>query len=435
MKLLRPLFQVLNYSLVEPARAEPRVLLLALSTMLMTMGQGIVGPILPLLVDSYGLTAVMVGFAVSAFALARVFANIPAGVLTRVRGARFVLVVGAAISVIGNLMVGLIPNYTALVVFRFVAGAGSALFITASVIFVAEVSTPQNRGRLMTIYQAAFLLGITLGPAVGGITADLFGFAAPFYLVALVSAASGVWALAKIPANVARAPERTASPVNPQHHSAPVGDAPTADAPASSVYRNGGYHGVNLLTFATFFTRGGALFTLWPLLGKERYSLGPGQLGLIFTVPAAVNLVCQPFVGAMVDRVGRKTLLVPTMFLFSIALLVSGVIPVMAAFVVALAIYGVAQAVEAPAANAYVADVAPAQQRAVALGINRTFGDAGLVVGSPLLGLIADLAGIPWGLVANAGLLLAPGILFALTAKETAGGRVAATSVQSGRGS
>ncbi|MFH1141704.1 MAG: MFS transporter [Chloroflexota bacterium] len=169
-------------------------------------------------------------------------------------------------------------------------------------------------------------------------------------------------------------------------------------------------------------------------MGKERYGLGPGQLGLLFTIPSAVNLVCQPFVGAMVGRVGRKALLVPTMFLFSIALLVSGVIPVMAAFVVALAIYGVAQAVEAPGANAYAADVAPPQQRAVALGINRTFGDVGLVVGFPLLGLIADLAGIPWGLVANSGLLLAPGILFALMAKETAGPRAAA-AIQSGRGS
>ncbi|MFH1141703.1 MAG: MFS transporter [Chloroflexota bacterium] len=243
MRLLRPLFQMLNYSLVEPSRQEPRVLPLAMATMFMTMGMGIVGPILPLLVQSYGLTAVMVGFAVSSFALARVFANIPAGVLTRVRGARFVLVLGALLSVVGNLMVGLIPNYTALVVFRFVAGAGSALFIAASVIFVAEVSTPQNRGRLMTIYQAAFLIGLSLGPSVGGITAARFGYAAPFYLVALASVASGVWALAKVPANVARAPERTASPVNPQQQRATTGAAP-----ASSVFRNVGYHGVDLLT-------------------------------------------------------------------------------------------------------------------------------------------------------------------------------------------
>ena len=426
MKLLRPLVQTLHYSLVEPARQEPRVLLLAMSTMLMTTGMGIVVPILPLLVKSYGLAAVMVGFAVSAFALARVFANVPAGVLTRLCGARFVLVLGALLSAVGNFMVGLIPNYMALVAFRFVAGAGSAMFIMASVIFVAEVSTPQNRGRLMTIYQAAFLLGISLGPAVGGITADLFGFAAPFYIVALVSVASGVWALAKIPANIARSPVRSASPVNPQQQRASSGDAP-----APSVFRNVGYHGVNLLTFGTFFTRGGTLFTLWPLLGKERYGLGPGQLGLVFTISSAVNMVCQPFVGAMVDRVGRKTLLVPTMFLFSIALLVSGLIPVMAAFLLAQVIYGVAQAVEAPAANSYVADVAPPQQRAVALSINRTFGDVGLVVGSPLLGLIADLAGIPWGLVANAGLLLVPGILFALMAKETAGPRVAAAAQSS----
>lgn len=410
----------MRYSLVEPSRQEPGVLLLALSTMFMTMGQGIISPILPLLVQSFGMTAMMVGFAVSAFALARAFANIPAGVLTKRFGARFVLVLGAVFSVVGNLMVALLPNYTALVVFRFVAGLGSAFFITGAVIFVAAVSVPANRGRLMAIFQAAFLMGLTLGPSVGGITADLFGLASPFFLVAVVSALSGLWAVAKIPAGVAQIAGE-ASGLGGQRQ--PGGAEGTMGG--FSVFRHLGYQAVNIITAGTFFTRSGALFNLWPLLGKDRFGLGPGPLGLLFTLPSAVNLVFQPFVGALADRLGRKLLLVPTMFLVAASLLLSAVSPVLGLFALAMVLYGIAQSVEGPTANAYIADVAPRNQLAMAMGVNRTIGDVGLVIGSPLLGLIADVAGIPWGLVANAGVMLVVAVLFAFLAQETVGLRAA----------
>ena len=389
------------------------MLLLAISTMFMTMGQGIVSPILPLLVKSYGMSAVMVGVVVSSFALARVFANIPAGMLARMRGSRFVLALGALFSLLGNLFVGLIPTYTSLVVFRFVAGLGSALFVTAAVIFVAQVSAPDNRGRLMTIFQTFFLLGLSLGPSIGGITADLFGLASPFFLVAVVSAVAGVWALAKIPAGVVPPRQETTM----AHVLEQQATLDNTGKRRSALFTRS-YLAVSLIAMATFFTRGGTLFNLWPLLGTERFALSPGSLGLLFTVPSLVNLICQPFVGVMADRLRRKALLVPTMFLVSIALLVSAISPVVAVFALAMVLYGIAQAVESPTANSYVADVAPREQQALALGLFRTYGDVGLVLGSPLLGLVADLAGITWALVANAVIVLIPGLFFAVMATE-----------------
>jgi len=398
-----------RYSIVEPAREHPEVLLLSLSTMLITMGQGIVAPLLPLLVKSFGMTTTMVGIAVSAFALARVFSNIPASMLTRWRGARHVLVLGALFSAVGNLMVGLVPSYEALVGFRFVAGIGSAMYITAAVIFVAEVSTPENRGRLMTIYQASFLMGLTLGPSIGGLVAEAYGLFAPFYLVAGVSLAAAAWAVAKIPSDVARA--------STAHVAAP-GSAGAAHDRAPSVFRNPGFIAINLIAMSVFLTRGAALFTLFPLLGAERFALEPGQLGRLFTVPAATNLVCQPFVGAMADRLGRKALITPTVGLFVASLLLSAVSPTLWVFALALALYGIAQAVEAPTANSYVADLSPPEQRAMAVGVYRTVADVGLVAGAPGMGAVADLVGIPWALTANAALLLVPGVLFVVLAVE-----------------
>ena len=383
------------------------MLLVSFSTMFITMGQGVVVPIIPLLVQNLGKTAAMVGIAVSAFALARVFANIPAGFLTSWSGARNVLVGGAGLSIAGNLMAGLTDSYEALVAFRFLAGAGSALYITAAVSFVADVSTSENRGRLMTIYQSFFLMGITLGPAAGGLTAHFFGLRAPFFFVAALAAIAGLWTLARIPAGVGQSSSRRGR--------SPVQRAPGPGARAKSPLRSVAFVSICMIALATFFTRGGTLFTLWPLLGGDRFSMDAGMLGLMLTVPAAANLVFQPFAGILTDRFGRRAMVIPAIAIFAGALLVSAASPVVAVFGLAMVMYGVAQAIESPTVNAYVADIVTGDQRPVALATMRTFGDVGLVIGAPLLGLIADVAGLSWGLVTNAGIVLACGIPFLLS--------------------
>ena len=383
------------------------MLLVSFSTMFITMGQGVVVPIIPLLVQNLGKTAAMVGIAVSAFALARVFANIPAGFLTSWSGARNVLVGGAGLSIAGNLMAGLTDSYEALVAFRFLAGAGSALYITAAVSFVADVSTSENRGRLMTIYQSFFLMGITLGPAAGGLTAHFFGLRAPFFFVAALAAIAGLWTLARIPAGVGQSSSRRGR--------SPVQRAPGPGARAKSPLRSVAFVSICMIALATFFTRGGTLFTLWPLLGEDRFSMDAGMLGLMLTIPAAANLVFQPFAGILTDRFGRRAMVIPAIAIFAGALLVSAASPVVAVFGLAMVMYGVAQAIESPTVNAYVADIATGDQRPVALATMRTFGDVGLVIGAPLLGLIADVAGLSWGLVTNAGIVLACGIPFLLS--------------------
>ena len=89
---------------------------------------------------------------------------------------------------------------------------------------------------------------------------------------------------------------------------------------------------ISLVTLSVFLTRGSALMSLYPLLGKERFDLSPVQLGLLFTVPAAANLLCLTFAGALADRVGRKALIVPTAFFFAASLVLAAVSPVLGVF-------------------------------------------------------------------------------------------------------
>ena len=413
MNVRNVIINAVKFSLVEPARQEPTVLLLALSTILITLGQSAAVPIIPLLVQSYGMAAAMVGVAVSAFALARSIANIPSGFLSRQYGTRSALVLGAVLAASGHLMVGLTSSYQALTASRFIAGLGSALYITAAVIFVAEVSTPNNRARLMGIYHTSFLIGIALGPSLGGFIAEVFGLRAPFLVVSALSLLAGIWSWTRIPPHVGRSVVRRDA-ADPSIMSA------SRERPKwLEIFLTPGFLAVSFICMGVFLTRASSLFNLLPLLAQERFGLSVGGIGLILTAPSAVNLTFQPFVGALADRFGRKILIVPAVFLFALSLVICAISRSPWLFLIGLACYGIGQSIEAPSSNSYAADILIPEFRAVGLGIFRTFGDIGQVIGGPLLGFVADQTKISWALFINAGIIVIPGLFFLCFAKET----------------
>src|SRR3989304_5456369 len=72
-----------------------------------------------------------------------------------------------------------------------------------------------------------------------------------------------------------------------------------------------------------------------------------------------------------------------------------------------------------PPPAAYAADIAPDGMRGVTMGLYRTFGDAGFVIGPVLLGSLADLTTFGWALTFDAAVLVGIALLFALFARET----------------
>ena len=131
-------------------KENPTIMLLCVSTALLTSGQGMVAPILPLYADSLGVSVATVGLVISVFGLARFMTNIPTAILAQRYGRRLPLVVGPFIAAFGNGMAGLVDSLELLMLFRFIAGIGSAAFITGAVIFIGDISTIANRGRMMS---------------------------------------------------------------------------------------------------------------------------------------------------------------------------------------------------------------------------------------------------------------------------------------------
>ena len=149
--------------------------------------------------------------------------------------------------------------------------------------------------------------------------------------------------------------------------------------------------------------------------------MSPGVLGGIFTSMSLINMLLIAPASFAADRLGRKVVIVPSLLVTAVGLLLYAGADTYTLFIVASAVTAAGAAVAGPAPAAYAADIAPPGARGLAMGLYRTTGDFGFVIGPPLLGALADRTSFGWGLAANAALLALASLAFLVFARETVG--------------
>ena len=386
------------------------------------MGQGIISPVLPLIARDYDVGLTLVGFTLAVFGLGRLFSNLPAGILSERYGRRAVLIAGLVILTAASVLMALIDSFVALVVFRLLSGVGAAIYITSAMTMLVDISTPANRARYMSLQQGSILLGVGIGPAVGGFSAEIWGFRSAFYLMAVLSAAGLAWAVLQMPeTNVTRGGRRAADGTTVDGRSAVVeGDR----ASLMSILRNRDFILVAVYFFMVVFTRNGGRALLVPLVGDAQVGLGPGEIGVAFTVMLLVNMVLVVPAGVISDRWGRKVLMLPGALLTAAGLVLYVFSGSFGMFLLASVVMGIGTGVVGPSPAAYVADLAPPGRQGVTIGLYRTFGDLGGFIGPVFLGWFSDAASFAWALNVNAVLVVLSAVaMVALAAEQTPASR------------
>lgn len=372
------------------------------------LGFGSIVPVVPLYAETFGVSQALVGLTIAVYGLARFLASVPAGRIADGAGRRWSLATGGMITVAGNILCGLAPSYPLFLAARFVAGAGAAMVLTGGQIILADIATPANRGRMMAIYQSVFLFAVGVGPLVGGQLAERGGLAFPFYAYAVVGGTVAALAIARVPET--RTMARAVSPALAKPGFAQQVRV-LATQPAFML--------VSLVAFANAFARTGALFNLVPTLANQKMGLSPGQIGFGLGLVSIGGLVVAYPSGVLVDRFGRKFVIVPSTLLSGTAMLLFALAPNYLWFLLSCTFWAAASGVSGAAPAAYAADVAPAGMNAAAMGSFRMLGDAGYVFGPAMLGWAADLIGPPASLYATGALLALCGLSFARFAPET----------------
>ena len=392
-------------------QAETRVLLwMCLLVAVNQLGFGGVVPALPLYAKSFGVSASAIGLSVGVYGLARFFVAAPSGQLSDRLGRRSTLALGGLVTALGNFWCAYASSYPEFIMARFIAGAGAGLIVTTGQIVLADITTPERRGRTMAIYQGVFIFAAGIGPFPGGLLAQHFGLSAPF--IAYASAGTVAAALAWFAVAETRALARAKSLHAP-------GMGPSFATQARRLGALPGYVLVCLVALINAVARTGGLFNVIPLLGSARLGLSVSAIGSSLALGSVIGLLAAYPSGMLVDHFGRKAVIVPATVISGASMLLFCFAPSYFWFAAASVVWGLASSVGGAAPASYAADCSPPGMNATTMSLFRMVGDAGYVLGPVLLGMVADYLGADTALVIAASLLMVIGAVFAWRAPET----------------
>ena len=408
--LRRVLTTTSGSAVTRPRKPDERAVLIWLCVLIGVnqLGFGAVIPVLPLYAQSFGVSQAAIGATVAVYGLARLVTAVPAGRVADRFGRRSALAIGGLVSALGNVWCAVAGTFAELVVARFVAGAGAGLTLTAGMIVLADITTRARRGRVMAIYQGVFLFAVGIGPLPGGFLAERFGLDVPFFAYGIASFAAAVvgWFAVVETRPTSHRPDAT-SRAEPYLRQIRVVLAPV------------GFRLVSAISFVNAVARTGALFSIIPLLGAQRLGLSATEIGFSMAFGSVAGVALTYPAGMLVDRFGRKAVIVPATVATGLAFLAYGLAPGFGWFVLASGIWGVASSASGAAPAAYATDITPSAYAATAMGAYRTLSDAGYVIGPVVLGAVADGFGLAMPLYLAAALLVSVALLFARFAPET----------------
>ncbi len=377
------------------------------------LGFGSIVPVVPLYADAFGVSAAAIGATIAVYGAARFAMNVPTGFLADRYGRQKALALGGLITVIGNFGSGLSDVYWQFLIGRFVAGAGAAMVITGTQIVVADISTRRNRGRMMAVYQGIFLFAVGFGPVPGGILADTISLSAPFFAYSILGGCVSLLAWFRIP---------DTGEIGRSAAAAAGGERPPLLQQLAALRRETGFVLIAIVSFAAFFARTGGLFNLVPTLAENDLGLSASQIGLGLGAISLVGLGLAYPSGMLVDRFGRKTVIVPSTLFSGAAMFMFAVMPDFRWFLLSCIVWAISIGISGPAPAAYAADMAPVGMNASAMGLYRMLADTGYIIGPLGLGLAADFASPEIALIGTGIMVLVSGVVFALLAPETSPG-------------
>lgn len=140
------------------------------------------------LVDEFEASTVTLSWISLAYLLAVAALVMPAGKIADLVGRKRLFLVGMVVFTVFALASAFAPSSSALIVLRLFAGVGTAMLYACTTALVALAYPLGSRGRALGIQVSGTYLGLTLGPVLGGLIIDHFGWSWVFVATGVLGA-------------------------------------------------------------------------------------------------------------------------------------------------------------------------------------------------------------------------------------------------------
>ncbi len=137
---------------------------------------------LPAIEKEFDLNAVGLSWIVTSYLLSSAVFLLPIGKFADIHGQKKVFQGGIIIFTIATTLCGIAPSGLILILLRVVQGLGAAMTMTTGAPILVSVFPPAERGKVLGLNVASVYLGLSMGPFIGGLLTQNFGWRSIFLL-------------------------------------------------------------------------------------------------------------------------------------------------------------------------------------------------------------------------------------------------------------
>lgn len=153
---------------------------------------------LPAIGNEFSIDAILLAWIATSYLLTAAVFMVPFGKIADIYGMKKVFFAGLFIFTASSLVAFFAPSSMILIGSRILQGFASAMIFGTGTAILVSVFPLQDRGRILGINAASVYLGLSLGPFLGGLLTEYFGWRSLFLInvpMGLIPLALGLWKL------------------------------------------------------------------------------------------------------------------------------------------------------------------------------------------------------------------------------------------------
>lgn len=151
---------------------------------------------LPRIGREFGISALLLSWLATSYSLAAAVFLLPFGKLADIHGRKRIFLWGTILYTVASFLCALVSSSAALIAFRVVQGVGAAMLFATSTAILTSVYPSGERGRVLGINTAAVYIGLSVGPFLGGLMVEAWGWRSVFWInvpLGLLTIAFTLW--------------------------------------------------------------------------------------------------------------------------------------------------------------------------------------------------------------------------------------------------
>lgn len=372
--------------------------ILIIGNLLICLGIGLVIPVTPFIKNYYHYSTTEMGIMTSLFAFSQFIASPLVGRLSDRIGRKPLIVAGLLLYGVSEVIFAISNTLLLFNISRVIGGLSAALFIPTSMALASDVTTIDQRAKVIGWISAAFSGGLILGPGIGGMLANI-SYKTPFWVAAGLGIIATIFTQIVMPHTKVEVNESEIT------SSSKGGDLKSVmTAPLLILF--------GMIFIASFGLQG--FESIYSIYVNQIFDFTLGTIALVLTLNGIFSLILQVFIFDFLVRKMGEVRLIGTCFLLG-AIFVFWItqahtqIEVIVATLVVFSAFDILR----PAITTLLTKEGKDNQGLIN-GLNMSLTSVGNVVGPIMAGMLMDYnTHIPYLIVAGI-LFISYGITFAV---------------------